>query len=123
MIEEGYLTSLVVYTDGTHLGGLDLASLRLYCKGRSFFVDIGGTKWYIEGEVTRIECDLDFEDIEDLFGADTNFDLTKEDLLDEELTAKIWTEYEEGESDDEITSMTLTIDVDGTVREIICTEE
>jgi len=121
MLNEEYFDSLVIYTNGTQLGGLDLGSLRLYCKGRSFFIDIGDCQWYTEGDVTRIDCDLDFEDIEDTFGEDTHFDLSKEDLLDDELIAAIWVEGEDFE--EEITSMTLMINVNGTARKILCTEE
>lgn len=122
MIKEENLDSLVIYTNSTQTGGIDVGSLRLYCQERSFFIDNSEIVWHSEENNTRIECDLNFEDLEDLFGADTKFDLSTDDLLDDELVAKVWIEYDEDYAG-EITSMTLTVNVDGTIRKISCTEE
>jgi len=123
MINEDYIESFAVYTNGTQATNLlDLGYITLRCKGRSFIIDTGTSHWFIEDGTTRTEYKLVFiEDDEFKDFDDSDFDLSNEDLLDGELVVTVWVDGEEFE--DEIMSMTLTVDVDGTIRDINCIEE
>ena len=128
MIENEQVQYISICTDGPKSEGCILPGyVTLSCKGRTFKIDTGGTKSRIENGVTLIQCNVFIMDSEDMLGdSDIKFDLNSEDLLDDELIATIWIEWEEDDHCDngeEITSITLTVNVDGTEREIDCTEE
>ena len=120
MIKQENFDGLVIYTDGTqNTNLLDVGYVNLRCKGRSFVIDTGESYRYPEEAVNRTEYKVFLVDPEEY--KDNAFDLTTEDLLDDELVVTVWIDGEEFE--DDVTSILLSVDVDGVMKDITCIEE
>lgn len=120
MIKTQNFCGLFVYTDGTQSTNfLNVGYITLRCKDRCFVIDAG--KYYIfpEESITRTEYNVFLIDSEEY--KECAFDLTEEDLLDDELVVSVWIDGEEFE--DEVTSITLAVDINGVKRYIDCIEE
>lgn len=113
----------VVLSGKAGFDDVEIGSVRLECNERSFVVDTGYTEllYNDDSDTTTVTCHTDLEDIKDLFGDTTKFNLKKKDLLDEKLKCEVYIAYDEDVN--KILSMGLEVMAKGAERIIDCKEE
>lgn len=87
-----------IVIDGDHTNSeIDLGGIELVKDGRSYFQDIIQSYRTFEDGQTTIDCDLMSceSDLREIFGEDSNFDLTQSDLFGELDVASVYIESEE----------------------------
>jgi hypothetical protein len=95
----------------------DFGALTLSCDGREFILDVCQTYWDFSSGDSEISCDLEVD--KDVF-EDCEYDLTKEDLYSNELTAEF---YLGGTFSNHVESITLFIKSGGCTKAIDVVQE
>lgn len=108
-----FLSVVVTFDTPINRDLYDLGSVRLNCEDRTFILDV--CQSYTNANNTEIICDLEIDTETFPIGEDTKYDLTKSDLLLNNVkgTLYIGDEYEE-----EPTSITLFIKSGRTTKAI-----